>query len=292
MYKLTIPILLIIILISCTVGPKPEILEPMMLENSELSFDPMFTDSFISINISGFKTDIAAPYPGVAYKGNILILQGYNFPKHDWCEKAPDLCQKARRLGYCLIMPEMGRSVYADSFFIETAEIFKKYPLRSHLRDSLFPYLRKNFNILLPEQNNYVLGLSTGARGAALLVLDYPDFFSAAALLSGDFDQTEMPNDKLMTLFYGAFSKNKHRWKKTDNIINNISEWKTPLYLGHGINDAVVPFSQSQQLFDSLQNILDPKMLKFNKADMGHDYNYWGSETDNILDFFNSKIKI
>jgi S-formylglutathione hydrolase FrmB len=282
-------LLLIPFLFQCTVKKNEP--ENQIIKTAEKSFSLKFTDTLVTINIANVPCDIAFPDSGVIYKGNILLLQGYNFPKEDWCKKAPELCREAARRGYVMIMPDMGRSVYADTFFNETAAIYRKYPLRSALCDSLFPYIRKNFNLLEEHQSNFVLGLSSGARGAALLVLEEPKLFSAAGLLSGDYDQVGIPKDVVMNLYYGKYENHKKRWREIDNIIRVIDDWKTPVYIGHGTLDAVVPHAQSKQLSDSLKTRLKAEDLIFNEPKMGHDYKYWGSETMPVLDFFDKHLK-
>jgi S-formylglutathione hydrolase FrmB len=253
---------------------------------------PKGLDSFITLKIGDYEIDIARFDKVSKFKGNIIILQGYNFPKHDWCEKAPDLCRKATAEGYCLIMPEMGKSIYADSFYEQTAAIFRNYPLRTWLTDTVFTHLQKYHNLLLPGQNNYLLGLSTGAHGAVLIALDQPELFSAVAALSGDYDQSKIPEDKLTELFYGSYSTQKERWETIDNPTSRIKEWKTPIYLGHGIKDEVVPADQTKLFYEELSKIFDQDKIKINLPEkMGHDYKYWGSETDAILDFFGSNLK-
>jgi enterochelin esterase-like enzyme len=242
---------------------------------------------FTTLKIAGHEVDIAPPDSGTAYRGNIVILQGWNYPKHDWCQKAPELCKKAKAMGYFLIMPEMGRSVYATEFYKETREDFRKYPLRGWLVDSVFSYLQKNHNLLLKEQSNYLIGLSTGGRGVAMVALDRPDLFKAAAALSGDFDQSKIKNDVLTTLFYGKYENNPERWNKTDNIVHRIKEWKTPIYLGHGQLDKICTPLQTRQFYDSLVVHFDKNKVKINEPKtMAHDYIYWSSETDAMLKFF------
>ena len=291
-YKMSIILQLLIVipfLFQCSEAVKKVNSEPIKIEDS--SKVPSLRDTLITINIANVKCDIAFPDSGSTYRGNILLLQGFNFPKEDWCKNAPALCREAARRGYTMIMPDMGRSVYADTFFAETAPIYKNYPLRRALCDSLFPYLKKKFDILLDEQSNFILGLSSGARGAALIVLEEPNLFSAAGLLSGDYDQTGIPGDVIMKLYYGNFETNKKRWKEIDNIITDIDQWKTPVYIGHGKLDKVVPHAQSKQLNDSLKSRLKPNELIFNEAVMGHDYKYWGSETLPVLNFFDRHNK-
>lgn len=248
---------------------------------------PKGIDSFMTLNIAGHAVDIAPPDSGVAYRGNLIILQGYNFPKHDWCQKAPELCRRARAEGYLLIMPEMGRSLYSSAFFAETRSDMKKYPLRTWLVDSVFSYLNERHNILLARQNNYILGLSTGAHGAALIALDRPNLFNAIAALSGDYDQTKIPNDPLIVMYYGNYKNNTKRWTEVDNVLWQIKNWNTPIYLGHGQMDKVVPPAQTRLFYDSLLLHFDSAKVQLNEPKtMAHDYKYWGSETEAVLQFF------
>jgi S-formylglutathione hydrolase FrmB len=274
-------------------GPKVKVAKEQTQTTKTVAekIEPKLRDTIITINVGKVKCDLAFPDSGTTFKGNILLLQGYNFPKEDWCRKAPQLCKEAAKRGYVMIMPDMGKSVYADTFFTETASMYRLYPLRRDLCKVLFPYLSKNYNLLLEEQSNYVLGLSSGARGAALLVLEEPKLFSAAGLLSGDYDQQGIPKDVIMNLYYGNYEQNKKRWKEIDNIITQIDDWKTPVYIGHGTLDVVVPHAQSKQLNDSLKTRLNKEDLIFNEPVMGHDYKYWGSESLPVLNFFDKHPK-
>lgn len=252
---------------------------------------PMYKDlqNFQTIEIAGHSVDIALPDSGITYSGNIVVLPGYNYARTHWCEQAhaPQLCSLAKAKGFVLIMPEMARSVYSSAFFPETRADLKQNPMRQWLTDSVFSYLQTNHNLLLPNQNNYLLGLSTGGRGVALVALDKPELFAACAALSGDFDQTKMPTDKLMANYYGAYGKFKTRWESVDNVLYRIKDWKTPIYLGHGQMDKVVPPEQTRLFYDSLIVHFDSSKVQLNEPKgHAHDYKYWGSETESIFAFF------
>ena len=180
----------------------------------------------------------------------------------------------------------MGKSIYQEINYPETRTEWRSFPTRKWLSDTLITLLQKKYSLLLKNENNYLVGLSTGARGVALVLLDFPDLFKGAAALSGDYNQLKMPSDNLMAGFYGTFDKFKERWKKTDNPIFRIKEYRTPLYLGHGKLDKVVPPEQTIMFYDSLKKYHPGLKTKLNMPDAQHDYNYWGSEVDNILKFF------
>jgi predicted esterase len=163
---------------------------------------------------------------------------------------------------------------------------WRSYPSRKWLTDSLVPFLQKNYSLLLENENNFIVGLSTGARGVALVVLDLPKLFKGAAALSGDYNQSDIPNDKISTGFYGPYKKFKKRWDCIDNAVFRIREFGIPFYLGHGKSDKVVPPQQTKLFYDSLVKTHPGLKVKLNMPKAGHDYNYWGSEVDNILKFF------
>jgi len=218
-------------------------------------------------------------------EGTIVVLPGWNLSVLDWYSKTT-LCQKALEQGYVLIMPEMGKSVYAYELYPETRKDWLKYPTRHWFMDTLIPYFQTHFKLLLPGEKNFVLGLSTGARGVALLCLDCPKIFKKGAGLSGDYDQTQMPHDNLMNGYYGPFTSYRDRWTGRDNIVYRFKELKIPIYLGHGKDDKVVPCQQTIQFADSLKKYKPQLVTLHLDEKAGHMYSYWDSEVDNVLRFF------
>lgn len=245
-------------------------------------------DSNQTIEIEGHLVDILLPEGEI--KGNIIILPGWNFPKDDWCKKS-SLCTKALAKGFCIIAPEMGKSTYSSEFYPQTRKDWQKYPKKGWVTDTMVTQLQKNYKILLEEQNNFVLGLSTGARGTALLCLDLPNLFTAAAALSGDYDQTKVYWDRIMTGYYGAYQQFPQRWKNVDNIITDIQKWKTPIYLGHSKQDNIVPISQTVLMYNTLRKVHPNIKVKLNTPNGKHDYVYWDSEVDNMLSFFEEVLE-
>ena len=216
-------------------------------------------------------------------RGNILLLPGWKHSRHRWL-KETSIKKTADQYQFRLICPEMNTSVYASRYFPETWLKWSDTPGLVWVRKFLIPALQKK-DMLMPGQNNFVLGLSTGGRGATLVTLDNPDLFKATAALSGDFDQTAMPEDKLMTAVYGSFAKFPERWE-LDNPMKQAKKWNTPLYLAHGTNDQVVPPSQTKLFYTVTHNLHVALDIKLSMPDGGHDYNFWSAETENALIFF------
>ena len=217
--------------------------------------------------------------------GDILVLPGWNFKRNLWCDST-DFCIKALKKGYRLIMPEMGKSIYSSSFFAETRKDWRKYPNLIWVTDTLIPYLRLKFGVF-QTKNNYLLGLSTGARGSILVGIKTDTLFKKAACLSGDYNQLKMPKDNLITGYYGNYSQFKSRWEKIDNPLMQFKKIKFDIYLGHGINDKVVNYKQTIELYDSLKkNKNDLNVFLSTPNKKGHNFSYWRSEIDTILKFY------
>ncbi len=216
--------------------------------------------------------------------GDILVLPGWNFPRSKWCDSS-DLCSKAIKLGYRLVMPEMGKSIYASHYYPETRKDWLKYPTLSWLCDTMIPYLQKNHG-LFKGKKNYILGLSTGARGVVMVAIKTDTLFTAGAALSGDYDQTTEPADNLIKGVYGSYSIFKERWQNEDNPAHDIAKLKTPIYFGHGSKDNVVPFNQTKSFYGLVKKTNPNTKSEFHSLKAGHNFKYWGAEVDSILKYF------
>ena len=220
-------------------------------------------------------------------KASILVLPGWNLKATEWCEKTT-LCKKAKEQGFDLVFVEMQRSVYLKEYYPQTRADYKDYPTRSWLMDSVMnPLFAKN--LLATANPVFVLGLSTGGRGAAILALENPEIFSGAATLSGDFNPLLQKNDALMVNSIGPYSKFPELWNGDNNISKRAQAFKVPLYIGHGKLDAVCPLIQSTDFVKTLKTVNPTLRIVTNFPDnQGHTYSYWDSEVAAVLRFFES----
>lgn len=242
-------------------------------------------DTTVFIHFNNNPIEVIIKFPAeTEFKGTVVALPGWNFPNSQWCDST-QLCEKALAQGYAVILPEMGKSIYCDSIFPETRKDWLKYPTRSWMKETMIPQLQE-FNLLLSDQNNFVMGLSTGARGAVLLALDLPEIFNACGALSGDFDQTKYTKDNLYNGYYGAYLKFPDRWIGKDNAVTSIKQLTVPVYLAHGEKDKIVPIAYSQQLFVELQESGNEASIFNLNPNEGHTYAFWNSEIDAVLEFF------
>jgi esterase/lipase superfamily enzyme len=230
------------------------------------------------------KTPVWIQSPEGEIKADILILPGWNFAKEK-INKESDFCKKALANGYRLILPEMMKSVYASEYFKETREDYTSHLTLTWVTDTMIPTLQKEYEIFSGKKN-YVHGISTGSRGAALVHLNTGNLFTKVVLLSGDFDQTQMPGDHLMKNTYGPYSNFKQRWETVDNPTYLSTQWTADLYIAHGTADEVVPVTQSQQFADKIEKEHPQCKVIKHFPSANHDFTFWGGETDAILKFF------
>jgi len=230
-------------------------------------------------------TEIKYPPEDKEIKGTILLLHGWNLPADEWCQKTT-FCDKALNKGYILIIPDYKKSNYCLEMYPQTIADYQKYPTITWMLYIQIPHLQETFGFLLPGQNNNVAGISTGGRGATLMAYYRPEIFKNAASLSGDFDITRMTDEYLYYSFIGHYSDFPDRWQK-ECFAYDCENYTVPTYIGHGQDDNVSPVLQSQMMYDSIRKYHpDLKIKGHFPALASHNYDYWESETDAVLDFF------
>ncbi|MBL7892913.1 MAG: prolyl oligopeptidase family serine peptidase [Bacteroidia bacterium] len=261
-------------------GPRSAILTDTLVSENE--HYAITSDTTIILN--GDTVDVL--FPDGSIKGQILVLPGWNYYRRKCCNES-SFCFAALKRGYVLVLPEMGKSLYASAVYPETRKEWADFPQLKWITDTLITYLQKHAGLFSPDQSNYIFGISTGGRGVALIVEHTGTLFKAAAALSGDYDQTKLPTDNLVTGFYGNYTDFKMRWEGEDNPLLNASKVFVPFYLGHGLTDNVVPVEQTRMFYNELKRInTNLSHVLMLKEQYGHSYKYWDSETDAVLKFF------
>jgi len=248
---------------------------------------PEGEDTLLFFDYAGTDFGVQLLYPEGQPKGCMLILQGWNFPRTDWCDST-NLCSMALEEGYVLICPDMGKSIYANKTYPQTRQDWLKYPTRSWLVETVIKNLQDSLGLFMPDGNNFVVGLSTGGRGALLVALDLPNVFSAAACLSGDYDQSKFPSDNLYKGFFGPMNKFPELWEGVENPIRRINELKSAVYISHGDLDEVCSIEHSEILYNAIKSETVVKTVFKIGEGMAHNYAFWNSEVAAILDFFAS----
>lgn len=231
------------------------------------------------------STKIIYPPKDADIKGAILLLHGWNLPADEWCEKT-SFCEKALNQNYVLIIPDYSKSNYTLEIYPQTIANYKKYPTITWIMETQIFMIQETMNLLLPGQNTFVAGISTGGRGATLLAYYMPNIFKAVASLSGDFDITTMTDEYIYYSFLGYYNDFPERWKK-ECFAYDCENFKVPIYIAHGDADRVSPVEQSKAMYDSIKLHQPNLKIKANfPTAAGHNYDFWEYETDNVLKFF------
>ena len=257
---------------------------PFIYENGKEVIIKHTIKSDTTIVLNHDSVDIL--FPSGEVKGTILVLPGWNYSRKKCCKES-SFCSKALSEGYALVLPEMGKSIYASTVYSETRKDWLKFPQLKWVTDTLFSYISEKAGLLKNGGTNFIFGISTGGRGVALILEHTSNLFKAGAALSGDYDQRLDTTDNLMKGVYGTYSKFKQRWEGEDNALINANKIKVPLYLGHGADDKIVPFVQTKQFCKKLSETNSSiKHVLHISENHGHDYTFWDSETDAVLRFF------
>lgn len=269
-----------------------EVQESIITDTAALSLksSPSLSDTVIQFVRVGYDVNVYyfnyTAENAAAAKGTIVVLPGWNYPVIDWCNKTT-LCEKALGMGFNLLMVDMQKSIYYKTTLPQTRKDLVQFATRDWFMDTLMPYFQDNYEVLLKGSKNYILGLSTGGSGAALLCLDRPEVFTKGASLSGDYNQATISDDNLLKLFFGSYSYSPQNWIGENNVVYNIDRFDVPFYIGHGLLDPVCKPEQSIEFYDSLK-IHKPalEIVLHIDSTAKHDYYYWDSEVDNVLRFF------
>ena len=261
----------------------------------------------------------------------LLLLPGWNFADTQWYTRTR-VCDEARKRGYDVMLVEMGKSVYMDSLYPQMRADYRLHPTRTWLWDSVLKPLQKRSyftDLGIPEDPiktvdgevyyrsmqlpipSYVMGLSTGARGALLLALEHPEAFVGCAGLSGDYNPLLMKTDNLMINCLGKYDDVPWRWRGTNNIEMRVDFFKVPMYLAHGSNDRVVPMKQTESLLLAIErseackaraafpkvytavthHYLNEKIVQSEiVVGAGHDYIFWNQAGLKALDYFDELL--
>jgi len=139
---------------------------------------------------------------------------------YTWCDQT-SFCNELLSMGYHVIIPDMGKSVYASQYYHETIKTMAMYPQLPFVLDTLLPFLQDSIHILNNSHNNYLIGYSMGARGALAIAENTENIFSRLVLISGEYDQTLMPEDNILTMYFGSYQKFPERWEGKDNLLRN-----------------------------------------------------------------------
>lgn len=218
-------------------------------------------------------------------RGTVILLHGWDLSPLSWCDQT-SFCNELLSMGYHVIIPDMGKSVYASQYYPETVKTMAMYPQLPFVLDTLLPFLQDSIHILNSSHNNFLIGYSMGARGALAIAENTENIFSRLVLISGEYDQTLVPEDNILTMYFGSYQQFPERWEGKDNLLRNIDKLNIPVLILHGQNDDVISAIQS----DTLAKVLENKNKFYIKTiynNYGHDFDFVQKTVKDVNVFLN-----
>jgi S-formylglutathione hydrolase FrmB len=226
----------------------------------------------------------------------LIVLHGYRQQPGDW-ESGTPITDYADMYNFVLVCPAMTTTLYESKYFSETVNRWAPVPGGEYIVNILLPFVRANFGLAADRTCTGIFGVSTGGRGALLLAAQHANVFGAAAGLSGDYDSVTFKRDRILVSVYGSYDLNPERWEGEVNILKLAKNLKkTPVFLGHGTNDPIVPPPQTRMLADRLRELQKEKggyelvVDEVKSRGAGHDWRYWGSLVPDVLAFFDRTL--
>ena len=131
------------------------------------------------------------------------------------------------------------------------------------------------YHVEIDDKKGWVAGMVSGSQ----CILSSTDYKQYLRILEGG--ENNLFNSKSTVWLKVAI------FKKAYNLIFSIVDFKVPVYLGHGLKDNISPAEQTVMFHDSLQ-LYHPQLKCILHIDSTakHDYKYWNSEVDAMLEFF------
>ena len=139
----------------------------------------MTTSLVVLLPQPGDAADWGAPPPGPDGPAVLYLLHGLSDDASAWT-RFTALERYAAAAGLAVVMPQVGRSMYADEAGGEA--------YFSYVADELPQLVAGAFRVSTRRADTYVAGLSMGGYGALKLALRRPQRYAAAASLSGVLD--------------------------------------------------------------------------------------------------------
>lgn len=182
-----------------------------------------------------------------------------------------------------IVMPDAGTTWYVDL----------KEKMETAFFNDLVPHVEKRYRTLATRDGRVIGGLSMGGYGALRYVLEYPEKFQAAALLSPAIYNPEPPADssaRFVKVFAapgtdGAYDAGV--WKS----YNYPSLWAAflqkkvavPMYINSGDDDEFMIESEATQLYAMLRKNKQPAELRI--VNGKHEWPVWESTIGDALKY-------
>jgi S-formylglutathione hydrolase FrmB len=178
-----------------------------------------------------------------------------------------------------IVMPDAGTSWYVD----------RKEKMETAILKELMPEVEKNLRTLTTREGRYIAGLSMGGFGAMRFAMQYPEMFSAAALLSpAIYDPAPPESSSLRRVnVFGAPNFDTAIWK----TYNYPALWDAyiakklpvPMYINSGDDDNFMIEYDATVFYSLLRKNKQPAELRI--VNGAHDWPVWSSTIGDAMKY-------
>lgn len=228
----------------------------------------------------------------------IIGLPGWNDDAIKW-ETRCRISDYADQNQMAVVLINMGKSVYESQFYNSTKSEARwcgfecTIPGSVWVAEVILPYLQENYPVSHNKQRTAIFGLSTGGQGAVLIAQKYP-FFNAAVAMSGTFNNMSLAVEggeyRIHENIYGRRDVHPERWEKDDSILLVDQLKEVAVMLIHGGQDNAVPYVQSEELAQTMQE-KNFKVQLIIDYDFGHQWELWEKYLPTGIDFIMENIE-
>lgn len=218
----------------------------------------------------------------------LYLLHGGSGNAEDWL-RFSRIEKYANKNNLAVIMPEVGgSSFYTDMVY--------GYDYFTYITEELPLIMEKMFPLSSRREDRFVAGLSMGGYGAFKWAFNKPEFFAAAANLSGaslivdllknsSFDSVDEDKESIVNLNWGgldqlegSISDTKHM---IDNSVNNNLDLPE-LYVCTGTEDFSYEYTQDFMDYARKKGI----EITYEEDSGKHDWDFWDTYIKKIIHWF------
>jgi len=223
----------------------------------------------------------------------IIALHQYSMTERDW--ESSGVESFANKYNMVIVCPSMKRSVYEDSFYPETSYEWNVIPGGKFIGETLIKFLGSNFSLALKRESTGIMGVEAGAHGALLTACYYPNRFKAAAGISGYYDPTAMPNNKMLEAVYGSYKMFPARWENDASPLTLAEKLKgVHVFLYHGLKYDVYQPEQSRIMaikIKQLQKKIPEYSIAYKENKNGSKgWVHWSGHVSDVMSFMNENL--
>lgn len=224
----------------------------------------------------------------------MYLLHGNGGVRNDWAvkgkmQKTVDQLVKSGDIPPAIyIMPDANTNWYVDL----------KEKMETAFLQDLMPHVEKTYRTINSRDGRVIGGLSMGGYGALRMVLQYPEKFQAAALLSPAIYSPEPPADssaRHVKVFAepntnGAYSKTIWQQYNYPALMDAFltKGVKVPMYINSGDDDEFAIEAEATQLYSQLRRAKQPAELRI--VNGKHEWMVWETTLGDSLKYVFSTV--